>query len=150
MIFMGMKEEIRASGILAVNKNTGRVLLVKRSKLCPEPDLWANVGGKMDPDEVDPRVTAIREFKEEVQPDEPYDLSKLPLTVTMEGPVKFYTYLGLFENEFVPVLNEENTEYGWFDFDDLPEKLLPACDLIFRNKSGQIKRLLRKIKAKSI
>lgn len=145
-----MQERIKAAGILAIDKNTGKVLLVKRSKLCPHPFLWANVGGKMDPDELDPRVTAAREFKEEVQPDEPYQLSKLPLIITLEGPVKFYTYLGFFNNEFVPVLNEENTDYGWFHLDDLPENMLPACELIFREKKSLIKKLLKGLKKKSI
>jgi len=100
----------------------------------------------MDPDESDSRVTAIREFKEEVQPDEPYDLSKLPFFVTLEGPVKFYTYLGLFNSRFVPILNEENTEYGWFDIDELPEDLLPACKFIFDKKRKELKRIIAKIK----
>lgn len=140
-----MEEKFKAAGILAVDKNSGKVLLVKRSQLCPHPYLWANAGGKMDPDETDPRVTAVREFKEEVQPDEAYELSKIPLIITNEGPVKFYTYIGFFNNKFVPVLNEENTEYGWFDLDDLPENLLPACRLIFDKKGGQIRRMLVKL-----
>lgn len=134
-----------AAGILAIDKNSGKVLLVKRSPICLQPNLWANVGGRMDPEDKDTRHTAIREFKEEVQPDGPYRLSKLPFIVTNEGPVKFYTYLGIFENQFVPILNEENTEYDWFDLENLPEGLLPACDLIFRKREKELKRIIRKM-----
>lgn len=72
-----MKESFQAAGILAIDKNTGDVLLIKRSPLCTNPNLWATVGGGIDYGE-SPRDASIREFKEEVQPDEPYQLSKKP------------------------------------------------------------------------
>lgn len=137
-----MDKITKAAGILAVDKNSGKVLLIKRSPLCPQPNLWANVGGRMDPEETDPRATAIREFKEEVQPDEPYELSRIPFFITNEGPLRFYTYIGFFKNKFVPVLNEENTDYGWFDLDELPEDLLPACKLIFEKRKKDIARIM--------
>lgn len=140
-----MKEKIKAAGILAVDQNSGKVLLIKRSPLCDQPNFWANVGGRMDPDETDPRITAIREFKEEVQPDEPYELSKTPFFIINDGPLKFYTYIGFFKNKFVPVLNEENSDYGWFDLDELPENLLPACKIIFKKRKKDILRIMNKI-----
>jgi hypothetical protein len=30
------------------------------------------------------------------------------------------------KNEFIPDLNEENEDYGWFDIDDLPKPLFPS------------------------
>ena len=140
-----MKDTVKAAGILAVDKNTGKVLLVKRSPLCTHPDTWATVGGGVNPDEDDTRDAAVREFKEEVQPDEPYRLSKKPFFVTDDGYVRFYTYLGLFENKFVPVLNEENTEYGWFDMDSMPDEMLPACKLLFSKKGDEIKGMLDRL-----
>ena len=139
-----MKDIVKAAGILAVDKNTGKVLLVKRSPLCTYPNTWATIGGGMNPEENDPRDAAVREFKEEVQPDEPYKLSKKPFFITDDGNVKFYTYLGIFENKFVPVLNEENTEYGWFDMNSMPDDMLPACKLLFDKRGKEISGILDK------
>ena len=140
-----MKDIVKAAGILAVDKNTGKVLLVKRSPLCTQPNTWATVGGGVNPDEDNPRDAAVREFKEEVQPDEPYQLSKKPFFITEEGSLRFYTYLGLFENKFVPVLNEENTDYGWFDMDSMPQEMLPACKLLFDKRGADIREMLNKL-----
>jgi len=131
-------KKLVAAGILAVDKNTGDILLIKRSMLVPNPNTWAVVGGKKDPEDENTRVAAIREFKEEVQPDSPYSLSKLPFFINENKYLKFYTYLGLFDNKFVPILNEENIDYGWFSLDELPEDLLPACKLMFKEKRKEL------------
>lgn len=131
-------KKLIAAGILAVDKNSGEILLIKRSSLVPNPNKWAVVGGKKDPEDENTRVAAIREFKEEVQPDVPYKLSKLPFFINENKHLKFYTYLGIFDNKFVPILNEENLEYGWFKLNELPEDLLPACRLMFDEKGEQL------------
>lgn len=128
------KNKLIAAGILAIDKNTGDILLVKRSKLVPNPNKWATVGGKKDPEDENTKETAIREFGEEVQPDIPYKISKKPFYINENERLKFYTYLGIFENKFVPILNEENIEYGWFDLNELPDNLLPACEEMFAEK----------------
>lgn len=134
------------AGILAIDKNTGEILLIKRSSLVPNPNTWAVVGGKKDEEDENIRVAAIREFKEEVQPDIAYKLSKLPFFVNENKYLKFYTYLGVFDNKFVPVLNEENIEYGWFELDQLPENLLHACKLMFDEKGDELAEFIKKIK----
>lgn len=142
-----METDMKAAGILAIDMNTGKVLLVKRSSLCSHPGTWAAVGGKVDDEDSTPRIAAVREFKEEVQPDEPYELSKLPFSINYDGHVKFYTYIGIFKNSFVPVLNEENTEYGWFELGFLPDKMLPACLEMFQDKKEAIERVIRKFQS---
>jgi ADP-ribose pyrophosphatase YjhB (NUDIX family) len=138
-----MEQTFKAAGILAIDRNTGCMLLVKRSPLCTHPNTWATVGGGIDEGE-DPRDAAIREFKEEVQPDEPYKLSRKPIFISENGNVKFYTYLGVFDSKFVPALNEENIEYGWFNMDSMPDEMLPACKLLFSKKRDQIEGMIRK------
>lgn len=138
-----MNDKTYAAGILAIDKLTGKILLIKRSKLCPEPNTWANVGGKVDDDDLSPRHAAIREFKEEVQPDSAYLLSKKPFFINENKHLKFYTYLGLFENKFVPILNEENIEYDWFDINDLPDNLMPACKLLFKLKKNHLNKIIK-------
>jgi 8-oxo-dGTP pyrophosphatase MutT (NUDIX family) len=135
-------KQLIAAGILAVDKNTGDILLIKRSPLVPNPNTWAVVGGKKDPEDENTRVAAIREFKEEVQPDSPYSLSKLPFFINENKYLKFYTYLGLFDNKFVPILNEENIDYGWFSLDELPDNLLPACKLMFKEKGEELQKFI--------
>lgn len=135
-------KKLIAAGILAVDKNTGDILLIKRSLLVPNPNTWAVVGGKKDPEDENTRVAAIREFKEEVQPDAPYSLSKLPFFINENKYLKFYTYLGLFDNKFVPILNEENIDYGWFNLDELPDNMLPACKLMFKEKRAELKKFI--------
>jgi 8-oxo-dGTP pyrophosphatase MutT (NUDIX family) len=139
-------KKLIAAGILAVDKNTGEILLIKRSNLVPNPNKWAVVGGKKDPEDENTRVAAIREFKEEVQPDTSYQLSKLPFFINENKYLKFYTYIGFFDNKFVPILNEENTDYGWFSLDELPEDLLPACKLMFETRGDDLKKIINKMK----
>lgn len=140
------KKKLIAAGILAVDKNTGEILLIKRSNLVPNPNKWAVVGGKKDPEDADTRVAAIREFKEEVQPDTAYQLSKLPFFINENKYLKFYTYIGFFDNKFVPILNEENTDYGWFSLGKLPDDLLPACKLMFETRGDDLRKIIEKMK----
>lgn len=139
-----MEQKLLGAGVLAVDKNSGDILLVKRSELVPNPNKWAIAGGKKDEQDQDTREAAIREFKEEVQPDTAYGLSKKPFFINQNKYIKFYTYLGLFDNKFVPVLNEENSEYGWFNIDQLPEDLLPACSLLFKEKYTELRNFIQK------
>jgi 8-oxo-dGTP pyrophosphatase MutT (NUDIX family) len=136
-------KKLIAAGILAIDKNTGEILLVKRSELVPNPNKWATVGGKKDPEDENTRVTAIREFGEEVQPDTSYVLSKLPFFINENKYVKFYTYLGIFDNKFVPILNEENLEYGWFNINNLPENLLEGCRIMFEEKGEELMNFIK-------
>lgn len=134
------------AGVLAIDKNTGEILLIKRSMLVPNPNKWAVVGGKKDEEDKDTREAAVREFNEEVQPDTAYKLSKLPFFINENKYLKFYTYLGIFDSRFVPVLNEENIDYGWFNLDDLPEDLLPACKMMFQEKGDELKKFIKNLK----
>lgn len=127
-----------AAGILAIDKNTGNILLVKRSNIVPNPNKWATVGGKKDPEDKDTRITAIREFTEEVQPDSQYLLSKEPFFINENKNLKFYTYLAVFDSKFVPILNEENIDYGWFNIFELPNDMLDACKLMFQKRGKDL------------
>ena len=52
--------------------------------------------------------------------------------------------MGLFDNKFVPSLNEENSDYGWFNLNDLPNDLLPACLLMFKEKKDELEKFIEK------
>jgi len=77
-----------------------------------------------------------------VQPDEPFLVSKKPFFINSNNFLTFYTFIGLFNNKFVPSLNDENLEARWFNLDDLPDHLMPECKLLFDTKKEDLKRFI--------
>lgn len=118
-----------AAGVTPICSKTGRVLIVKRGPNQPKPGLWACFGGKFEK-EVDksPKDTAKREFVEESGYSGKYKISRFPLYVNNDNHSSFYTYVGIFEEEFIPDLENGNeaVEYGWFYLDEMPSELLPG------------------------
>ncbi len=139
-----MEQKTLAAGIIAIAKDTGKILLVKRSALCPQPHTWATVGGKNDPADENLKVTAVREFKEEVQPNIKYEIITKPFFINKMPKLEFYSFVGFFETEFIPVLNDENDEYKWYDLDALPKNLLSGCQIMFNEKKNALKELIKR------
>lgn len=111
--------KILAAGIVPYCPNTNRFLLVRRGVQQPEPNTWAFLGGKFEEDEdKGPRDNAKREFAEESNYKKKYLLRKNPIFVNKNHHLVYYNYLGLFDDEFVPVIGEEAQDYGWFMLDD--------------------------------
>jgi 8-oxo-dGTP pyrophosphatase MutT (NUDIX family) len=103
---------------------SGKVLLLKRSSTEGNyKGHWALPGGKADAGENAPQV-ADRECLEEI--------GRKPSGITLLNRVKtplgfdFYTYETQADSEFVPRLNAEHTEFGWFPRGALPEPMHPA------------------------
>ena len=107
----------KSAGIIFFAGN--RVLFTKRDSLAPEGGTWDFPGGGMEPDET-PKEAARRETREEVGFD--YDGPLLKVKKMSNGYVAF---AALLDEPFVPVLNDEHTDYVWATFDDLPEPLHP-------------------------
>lgn len=97
-----------------------KVLFMKRDSLAPEGGSWDFPGGGMEPDET-PKEAARRETREESGFD--YDGPLLKVKKMSNG---YVAYAALLDEPFVPVLNDEHTEYVWATFDDLPEPLHPV------------------------
>lgn len=112
----------KAAGILFISQ--GRVLLLKRSGEGDHPREWALPGGKLEPGE-DPDQAARREVFEETG----YSVSD-PLTGYVPG--KYMVFIKSLPEIFIPVLNDEHTEYQWCHLWDLPKpvhpKLLPLLE----------------------
>lgn len=108
----------KSAGIIFFAGN--RVLFTKRDSLAPEGGTWDFPGGGMEPDET-PKEAARRETREEVGFD--YDGPLLKVKKMSNGYVAF---AALLDEPFVPVLNDEHTDYVWATFDDLPEPLHPT------------------------
>jgi 8-oxo-dGTP pyrophosphatase MutT (NUDIX family) len=96
---------INASGIL-FRSPEGRVLLLRRS----DTGGWAYPGGHIEAGET-PAEAAVREAMEEVG----YKVKHAGVfhTKRVRNGVNFTTYLYDCEEEFVPKLNHEHTDYMW-------------------------------------
>ena len=133
-----------AAGVFPICSKTGRILIIKRGPHQPKPNTWACFGGKFDEADKSPKDTAKREFIEESKYIGKYNISRLPLYVNKSNHSLFYTYIGVFNEEFIPDLTsgEEATEYGWFDLDKLPENLLPGFQEALEKKQQTLKNII--------
>jgi len=109
-------------GVKVLLKNTeGKYLLLKRSKeKYPEVENpWDIVGGR-----IDPGASLFENLKREVKEETSLDLKNEPRLVAAQDILKVVdrhvirlTYMGDIEGE--PTLDEEHSEYKWFDADEL-------------------------------
>lgn len=116
-----------AAGVLPICKKTGRILIVRRGHDQDQPGEWACFGGGFDHDlDRTPKDTAKREFREESRYKGKYMLSKSPLHVQKTNHIDFYTFMGVFDEEFTPDIESEGEaiDYGWFFPEEMPEHLL--------------------------
>jgi ADP-ribose pyrophosphatase YjhB (NUDIX family) len=131
-------EKVIAAGVLPICIKTGRVLLVRRGFNQPQPGTWATFGGKYEEGEdLNPKDNAMREFVEESGFYGKFRISSKPLDVLDTNHLKFYTFVGLFDEEFVPDLEKEQeaVDYGWFYLGELPEDLHPGViDMLDKSK----------------
>jgi 8-oxo-dGTP pyrophosphatase MutT (NUDIX family) len=105
------------AGILIVCKSTKKILLGLRSG-GDQSNTWCIFGGVLKNQEL-PLNGAIRETFEESEliPDE--IMSKPIHTNLTDDGFKYYTFLGFFDTEREPRINNEHLSSGWFGFDEL-------------------------------
>ena len=111
------RKQVYAAGILLVCEQTRRILLLKRGKGSSNPGTWSLPGGKLEKLEF-PREAGIREIFEETG----FDTSKMDISlfdISYSPSFIFYSYLLYIPNEVECTLNEENSAFGWFNFDQL-------------------------------
>lgn len=119
------REESNFAGVLIKAKDTNRVLLVLRNSICDEPNTWALVSGGINDGE-DVLEGLKREVYEELSVNP--DIIKYDFNSTEKGDgFDFFYYEGFTEHEFLPILNEEHDDFGWFDENDLPSPLYPEA-----------------------
>jgi len=140
-----------AAGIMPICKKTGRILLGRRS---PDdtsyPNHWDLFGGTFEEVDEIPKNTAKREFKEECGYCGSFEISDTPLDMRGNNFVNYYTYVGLFDEEFEPKFDTEHCDYGWFSLDEIPETLIKGLDDTFKEKGGLIQKIINKEQIKSI
>lgn len=134
-----------AAGVLPICGETGKILLIQRGMHQSNPGTWACFGGKFE-DGLDkgPKDTAKREFAEESRYVGKYNISRLPLYVNNNTHSSFYTYVGIFSEEFIPDLESagEASNYGWFEIDELPDNLLSGFRESIQKKQKTLKHII--------
>ena len=133
---------VAGSGILAIARSSGRMLLVLRSADVNEPLTWCLPGGKIDPGE-NARTAAVRELMEETGYDDDVIVSRKPLFVFEEPNFRFSNYAGIVDVEFVPDLNWENDDFGWFTLRQLPTPLHHGVETLIARARQKIEAAIK-------
>ena len=124
------------------NKDFSKILLIKRNKEKRELNKtdWGSVGGRVEWGE---KLigSCVRETKEEIginlNPEKIKLIEIREITKNQIAPeVHFLQFIYSTiadENEKIS-LNHESDEYGWFDLDNLPDKMLDTKEKIIKIK----------------
>lgn len=134
-----------AAGVLPICAKTGRILIVRRGLNQPGPGLWACFGGKWEPGvDKSPKDTAKREFTEESGYAGTFKISKSPLYINENPQSVFYTFVGIFDEEFTPEIEGkgEAIDYGWFYIGETPEALLPGFKETLEKKEKTLRNII--------
>jgi len=135
----------RGAWIAIYCPNSRAFLLGKRSKLVNNPFVWNFFGGAIDPGE-SPKKAAVRELREETGIKAgkgdliPLDHIELRGLGHTGDERDFHYFLLLLERPVKPKLNDENSEYRWFDQHNLPLSLNRATSEVIRR--GSIKKAI--------
>lgn len=109
------------AGVLFCARDTKRMLFVLRSPTCESPNTWCCLGGGVEPGETIEQGVR-REVMEEGGYSGPYELVKMD--VDDQGDFTYHNHFAWVDHEFVPVLNNEHTEYKWSS--TLPKPMHPG------------------------
>ena len=123
-------------GLLALCEATGRIFLVQRND---QNRYWSLLSGGQEPGEQD-LETLRREMKEELRVGRFDEMEIKPAgeEIAAGGRRLFRLYTATCQEEFHPILDDENLSWGWFDpegiskvngqshFYGLPARLYPG------------------------
>ena len=122
-----MKEEKIpvAAGVLVLCTETNKILLLLRSSEGTGGNTWNLVSGGIDEGE-----NVLEGLKREVSEEMSINPELIKynfkhLEDGLNNTLEFHYYEGFTKSEFIPTLDHENTDYGWFSKDELPSPLFP-------------------------
>ena len=113
------KKELKKNAVAVIVDNDNKILLLKRSsdpKLW-QPSKWGLVGGVIEKGET-PQQAVEREIKEETN----LDINKFTKSFSIQRNPDSIEHIFACRYEGDPTdikLNEENTNYGWYDVDEM-------------------------------
>jgi mutator protein MutT len=113
------KEEKRKNAIAVIVNDDNKILLLKRADMKDiwMPGKWALVGGMIEKGET-PQKAVEREINEEIG----LEIDKFVKTFTIQRNPNSIEYIFACRYSGDPTdisLNEENTNYGWYDMDEM-------------------------------
>jgi 8-oxo-dGTP pyrophosphatase MutT (NUDIX family) len=117
-----------AVGAIFLSKSTGRMMLNLRSDTSTYSNNWGFVGGKIEYRE-SPIEALHREIKEELGDSVPNMEDIIPFDVfcTKNGKFKYYSFVVVVKDEFIPNLNHESAGYAWVKIGNWPKPLHPGA-----------------------
>lgn len=122
-----------AVGTLFVAVKTTRILLNLRALHKTHSQEWSLWGGMVESGE-QPKEALLRELTEEMGdiPDieriYPFDIYQ-----SRDGHFKYYSFVSVVEDEFIPVLNSESCGYCWVDLGQWPKPMHQGARISFCN-----------------
>jgi 8-oxo-dGTP pyrophosphatase MutT (NUDIX family) len=134
-----------AAGIIPIHPPSGRIMMIRRGMHQSYPNTWSFFGGGFEEEDGNPKETAKREFREESgDMAVKYYISSKPIYVNDSNHLRFYNYIGVFTEQFVPDLEKEDEaqDYGWFTLDNLPHNMHPGAVELFENKKDLIQEVI--------
>jgi 8-oxo-dGTP pyrophosphatase MutT (NUDIX family) len=144
-----MKKKIGA-GIIAIDKNSGQILLGRRGMDCSFPNCWTPFGGTFEEKDGIPKEAAKREFWEETGIKSEYKISKEPYYINNNKFLDFYTYLAFFDVKPEVTINDESLDYAWVDIENIPFNIHPGFKELLSHKEEDLKRIIDKIRLSKI
>ncbi len=125
-----------AVGAVFLSKNSGRMMLNLRSEHVTYPQYWGFVGGKLEESET--AIAALkREISEELGDSVPPIVDIIPFDIFLSKNEKFkyYSFLVVVQDEFVPELNSESAGYAWVKIGSWPKPLHPGAKSTLYNQN---------------
>ena len=117
-----------AVGAIFLSKRTGRMMLNLRSETVTYSNNWGFVGGKIEHDES--AIEALyREISEELGDSIPLIEDIIPFDVfcTKNEKFKYYSFIVVVQDEFIPELNDESAGFSWVKIGSWPKPLHPGA-----------------------
>lgn len=118
-------------GTIFVSTSTCRVLLNLRAPHKTHAMSWSLWGGMVEDGE-QPKEALLRELTEEMG--SVPDIEKIyPFDVyqSRDGHFKYFSFVSIVEDEFVPVLNRESCGYCWVDLGQWPKPMHQGAKISF-------------------
>jgi 8-oxo-dGTP diphosphatase len=136
----------QAAGGIFIAKDTGRILIARRSGNVDESHTWGTWGGKIDPGE-DPQQAIEREIEEETGYTGKMQMS--PLYTFKDGEFRYFNFLIVVPAEFSPQLNWEHDSSQWIEFGDWPHPIHFGFEELLYKAGDKIKQVIDSIKKRS-
>lgn len=120
-------------GTLFVSVRTNRVLLNLRAPHKTHALQWALFGGMIEHNE-QPKDALLRELTEEmgfipdIEKNYPFDVYQ-----SKDKHFKYYSFVSVVIDEFVPILNSESCAYAWIDLGEWPRPMHQGARISFCN-----------------